>query len=249
MMRVLVTAGPTREYADTVRYLSNASSGRMGFAIAQALQSRGHDVTLVHGPVALRPPRRVRAVSVVSAAEMLAACDRAWPEQDVLIMTAAVADYTPSRVLRHKMKKGVNGATLELRPTVDILARLSARRRSGQVVIGFALEDRNAQAYAEAKLARKRLDAIVLNSPANIGGTRGRVEVLVKGGRWTLVRAATKRGIAVWLARLAETLSQRRGPGGRAAAHFSPSARRRLKNSRSNSTQAPARTPAVTSTR
>ncbi|MCG3128432.1 MAG: hypothetical protein CHACPFDD_03320 [Phycisphaerae bacterium] len=206
-LRVLVTAGPTREFIDTVRYISNASSGRMGFAIAQAFRRRGHRVTLIHGPVAVRPPADVRAVAVVSAAEMLAACRRAWPRHDVLVMTAAVADYAPRRVLRHKLKKGTGGANLALRPTADILARLSARRHRRQVVIGFALEDRDAQSYAEAKLAGKRLDAIVLNSPANIGGVRGRVEVLVRNAGWTAPRATTKRGIAAWLARLAELLA------------------------------------------
>lgn len=183
-LRMLITAGPTREYIDPVRYLSNDSSGQMGFALAEAALRRGHRVTLVHGPVALRlaraPAGRVRVVAVTSAAEMDRACRAAWPGCDVLIMAAAVADYAPHRPSRRKLKKTRESLTLQLRPTVDILAALAAGRRPDQIAIGFALETHAGRTAAQRKLTRKCLDAIVLNSPAAIGTTHSQVEVLTR---------------------------------------------------------------------
>ncbi len=206
-MRILVTAGPTREYIDSVRYLSNASSGRMGFAIAAAARKRGHKVTLIHGPVSLDAPAGLRTVTVTSAADMLAACRAAWPRHDALIMTAAVADYTPAAPLGHKLKKSPHGLTLRLKPTADILATLSAQRRHGQMVIGFALEDVDARRNAESKLRRKNLDAIVLNRPSNIGSHRAAMDVLIRGGAWRTWRPAAKVRIAERVVRLAEELA------------------------------------------
>ena len=205
-MRILITAGPTREYIDPVRYISNASSGRMGFALAEAGLARGHQVTLVYGPVSLTPPAGVEAVAVVSAADMLAACLSVWDRQEALIMTAAVADYTPSSPRDHKIKKSTREKALALSPTRDILAELAADRPPQRVVIGFALEDRNARGNARAKLERKQLDAVVLNWPANIGSERAAVEVLTRGGEWQPWRATTKERIASRLIRLTETL-------------------------------------------
>ncbi|TWT45550.1 Coenzyme A biosynthesis bifunctional protein CoaBC [Phycisphaerae bacterium RAS1] len=206
-LRILITAGPTREYIDSVRYLSNDSSGAMGFALAAAAAARGHRVTLIHGPVSLAAARGVHAVSVISAAEMLAACRKAWPARDVLIMAAAVADYRPAMRLDSKRKKSSRDFVLKLRPTVDILADLSRRRQPTQRVIGFALEDRNARRNAESKLRRKNLDAIVLNSPAAIGRARSSVEILVCGGRWRSLPNAPKGQTARRLIRLAEELA------------------------------------------
>ncbi len=183
-LRLLITAGPTREYIDTVRYISNESSGRMGFALAEAAALRGHDVTLIYGPVSLPVPVGVRAVPVISAKEMLSACRRAWPRQDALLMVAAVADYRPRQTEPRKLKKSKTTLRLELEPTEDILATLALSRRAAQVALGFALEDHNAQAHAADKLERKRLDAIVLNSPRAIGAKFNQVQVLVAGGQW-----------------------------------------------------------------
>lgn len=205
-LRFLVTAGPTREYIDPVRYLSNDSSGKMGFAIAAAAAARGHAVTLIHGPVALAPPRGVRAVPVVSAADMLAACRKAWNRCDVLVMAAAVADYTIARPSRTKRKKSTADLSLTLKPTVDILATLAADRRPRQVVIGFALEDRRARARAADKLRRKGLDAIVLNAPAAIGATRSRLELLVAGQPWQSWAERGKTASARRIVTLAERL-------------------------------------------
>jgi phosphopantothenoylcysteine decarboxylase/phosphopantothenate--cysteine ligase len=210
-LRALITAGPTREYLDPVRYLSNDSSGQMGFALAAAAVERGMRVTLVHGPVALEKPAGVRAVGVVSAAEMLAECHKLWPQHDVLIMAAAVADYAPSRVARFKRKKSGAALVLRLRPTVDILRALAARRRAGQVVIGFALEDRAGRRNAERKLREKRLDAIVLNRPEAIGARRAAVDVLVAGHEWQELKAAPKSRQAREIARLVEKLAAARG--------------------------------------
>ncbi len=206
-MRILITAGPTREYIDPVRYISNASSGRMGFALAEAGRARGHRITLVHGPVALATPDGVEALPVVSAADMLNACLSVWERQDALLMTAAVADFTPSSPQGHKIKKSTREKALRLSPTRDILAELAAARPAERVVIGFALEDRDARRNAQAKLERKQLDAIVLNWPANIGAERAVVEVLTRGGEWQSWRATTKARLAIRLIRLTETIS------------------------------------------
>jgi phosphopantothenoylcysteine decarboxylase/phosphopantothenate--cysteine ligase len=206
MLRFLITAGPTREYIDPVRFISNDSSGRMGFALAQAAVRRGHSVTLVHGPVALPLPPGARCVAAISARQMLAACRRFWPRHDVLIMAAAVADYEPARRSRHKIRGARGQRVLRLRPTPDVLATLSASRHPGQVVIGFALEDRQPRRSASAKLRRKNLDAIVLNSPRAISATRSRLEVLVAGQGWERWPPGNKTRLAERLIRLAERL-------------------------------------------
>lgn len=202
-LRFLVTAGPTREYIDPVRFISNASSGRMGFAVAAAVRAAGHKVTLIHGPVERPPPPGVRAIPVVSAAEMLASCTTAWPECDVLIMTAAVADYSPAVASRRKLAKSARELTLRLRPTADILAALARTRRPDQTVIGFALQDVDARRRAADKLKRKRLDAIVLNRPANIAADRAVVEVLTRDGQWRSWPPGGKTAIARRLVNLA----------------------------------------------
>ncbi len=207
-LRILITAGPTREYIDPVRYLSNDSTGRMGFAIAAEAIRRGHAVTLIHGPVALAPPAGVRTEAIVSAAEMLEACRRAWPRQDVLIMSAAVADYRPARVSDSKIKKSRDDLTLELEPTTDVLADLSGKRRAGQRVIGFALEDRDPRENARSKLERKGLDAIVLNPPAAIGRTRSRLEILRRGGEWAVHAMRDKAAHARTIVDLAESIAE-----------------------------------------
>ncbi|MEP0847518.1 MAG: phosphopantothenoylcysteine decarboxylase [Phycisphaerae bacterium] len=206
-LRILVTAGPTREYLDRVRYLSNESSGRMGFALAAAALQRGHHVTLIHGPVALRPPRGARCVPVVSAREMLAACEQEWPAHDVLIMAAAVADYTPLVRFAFKRKKAAEPVSVRLVPTVDILSRLSASRTAGQVVIGFALEDRAPRRRAREKLRRKRLDAIILNPPSAMSAPTATIELLVPGAGWRTF-SGTKLATARQLLRAIEPIAE-----------------------------------------
>ncbi|HLH14900.1 MAG TPA: bifunctional phosphopantothenoylcysteine decarboxylase/phosphopantothenate--cysteine ligase CoaBC [Solirubrobacteraceae bacterium] len=163
--RVLVTAGGTREPIDSVRFLGNSSSGRMGLALAHGARERGAQVTLVAANVALPMPPGVTVREVVTAAQLAAACEREFPACDVLLMAAAVADFAPAAPAAGKLKKSERERLqLVLEPTVDVLASLSARRRAGQTLVGFAAEHGDgALAYARGKLAEKRLDAIVVN--------------------------------------------------------------------------------------
>jgi phosphopantothenoylcysteine decarboxylase/phosphopantothenate--cysteine ligase len=164
---VLVTAGPTREKIDPVRYLTNRSSGRMGYAIAEAALRRGARVLLVSGPVAVTAPDAAELTRVETAEEMLAAVLQFLPEATVVIKTAAVADFRPKRAAGQKIKRKVE-MTLELEPTADILAQV-ARRKTTQIVIGFAAETENVLENARKKLASKSLDAIVVNDVSREG--------------------------------------------------------------------------------
>lgn len=168
-MRCLITAGPTREHLDPVRFLSNGSSGRMGYALAEAAVARGWTVELVSGPVALPAPAGVELVRVVSAAEMYAACARRFEAADVFIAVAAVADYRPARPSEHKAPKSGGPVQLELVPTVDILRTLAARKRPGQTVIGFAAETERVIELAERKLQEKQCDWLVANDVSRPG--------------------------------------------------------------------------------
>jgi phosphopantothenoylcysteine decarboxylase / phosphopantothenate---cysteine ligase len=172
-VRVLVTAGGTREPIDSVRFLGNSSSGRMGLALAQAARERGAQVTLVAANVALPTPAGVTRREVVTAAELKDACEHEFPHCDVLLMAAAVADFTPAQPAEGKLKKaGHERLELVLQPTADVLGALAERRREGQTLVGFAAEHgQRAVELAREKLARKRLDALVVNdiSRADIG--------------------------------------------------------------------------------
>ncbi len=161
--KVLINAGPTREYLDPVRYISNPSSGKMGFALAAAARRRGAEVTLVAGPVSLPTPEGVRRIDVVSAEEMHKACRKAFPSCDLFIASAAVGDYTPTLKLDKKMKKSDQKLSLDLKPSLDILRSLGAEKKKGQVLIGFAAETEKLRRYAEEKLKKKHLDLIVAN--------------------------------------------------------------------------------------
>lgn len=175
--RVLVSAGPTREHLDPVRFLSNPSTGTMGFAIAAAAARRGAQVTLVAGPVTLETPAGVTRVDVVSAADLKAALDDAFPACDLLVMTAAVADFRPADPVDHKLRKAELGAgtpSIPLAPTADILAGLGSEKRPGQVLVGFAMETDDLVASARAKLEKKRLDLIVANNLRTEGAGFGR---------------------------------------------------------------------------
>jgi len=175
-VRVLITAGPTREYLDDVRFLSNPSTGAMGFACAEAAARAGHRVTLVTGPSALKDPRGVTVIRVTSALEMRAAALKAYRSTDAVIATAAVSDYRPAVRLRGKMKKGPPRVSLALVKTPDILGEMG-RKKGDRILIGFALETRDEVAHALAKLASKRLDHVVLDSPDAFGA--GRIDATV----------------------------------------------------------------------
>jgi len=204
-MRFLVTAGPTREYLDDVRFISNASSGRMGYAIARAAARAGHGVDLVTGPVDLPEPPGVNVTRVVSTQQMYQAVARRFGRADCLIGAAAPADFRPARRLRDKAKKSDTPYALELSPTIDILATLGMRKRR-QVVIAFALEVRKPISNALEKLRRKHADAIVLNRPAALGAERSSATILLEGGDRIEVQETTKSRIGRLLVSLAERL-------------------------------------------
>jgi len=182
-LRVLVTAGGTREPIDAVRYIGNRSSGRMGFAVAREALRRGAEVTVVAANVGLEPPAGARVVEVGTASELDAATREAFPAADVLVMAAAVADFRPARAETAKIaKSGRDGLTLELEPTVDVLAALSSERADHQTLIGFAAEHGDgANRRAREKLERKGLDAVVANDVARpgIGFDAGENEVTI----------------------------------------------------------------------
>lgn len=162
--KVLVTAGPTQEALDPVRYLTNHSSGKMGYAIARAVAMRGADVTLVSGVTALDPPAFVRTVLVVSAADMFDQVTRLAPDADFIFKAAAVADYTPAEYADEKRKKQDGDLSIPLARTKDILTHLGANRRAGQVICGFSMETENLLENSRAKLVRKNVDMICANS-------------------------------------------------------------------------------------
>lgn len=161
-MNILISAGPTREHLDPVRFLSNRSTGKMGFAVARAAVEAGHRVTLVAGPVTLPTPDGVTRVDVVSAREMLAALQRLLPEHDALVMTAAVADWRPKTNHAAKLKKSGMSTTLELEPNPDILQTLKPQKGK-RIFVGFAAETGDPLAEASRKLAAKGLDLMVAN--------------------------------------------------------------------------------------
>jgi len=162
-VRVLVTAGRTEEEIDDVRYISNRSSGRMGFALARAAGEMGARVTLIHGTVDLPPPGVDSVKRVVSAGEMRKAVAAAFPRSDIVIMAAAVSDFTPSKKTAGKMRRGKEKFSVELEPTVDILASLGRKKRKDQIIVGFALESDDAEKHAREKIRKKKCDYLVLN--------------------------------------------------------------------------------------
>jgi phosphopantothenoylcysteine decarboxylase/phosphopantothenate--cysteine ligase len=163
--KILVTAGPTYEAIDPVRFVGNHSSGKMGFAIADQLAALGADVTLIAGPTSQKSHfKNIKRIDVISAAEMLDACLRDYHECKACVMCAAVADYTPVTVSAQKIKKHEKGLTIELKKTTDILKTLGQHKAAGQILVGFALETNDEEKNAIEKLQKKNLDFIVLNS-------------------------------------------------------------------------------------
>ena len=183
--KILVTAGPTRESLDPVRFITNHSTGKMGYAVARQAMLRGAEVTLVTGPVGIDPPPFVKTVSIQSAQELFEAVASRFEEQDCLIMTAAVADYTPLETKTEKIKKSGDGAdlTLKLKRTVDVLKWLGEHKKEGQLVCGFSMETENMLENSKAKLEKKNADMIAANSLRDEGsgfGTDTNRLVLIK---------------------------------------------------------------------
>lgn len=211
-LRVLVGAGRTEEPLDPVRVLTNRSSGKMGFALAEAARDRGAEVTLVTGAASVEPPGGVRLVPVGTAVEMERAMLASSASADLVLMAAAVSDYRPARATRAKIKRSNARLTLELEPNPDILARIAARRRKGQVLVGFALEVSGGIASARAKLKAKNVDLVVLNAPRDaIGRDTNRV-TLVEPRSAARLPVLTKREVAE---RILDRALGLRSPSGR----------------------------------
>jgi phosphopantothenoylcysteine decarboxylase/phosphopantothenate--cysteine ligase len=198
--KALVSAGPTHEAIDPVRFIGNHSSGKMGYAIAEALHQLGADVTLVSGPTSLPTPNGVKRIDVVSAKDMLDACSLAFAEADITVMSAAVADYTPETVADRKIKKKDTHFTIALKKTTDILATLGARKQAHQLLVGFALETDNELANAVGKLKKKNLDFIVLNSmqdkEAGFAGDRNKITIIDRNHQQITFPLKTKKEVA-----------------------------------------------------
>ena len=168
--RILITAGPTREKIDAVRFISNYSSGKMGYALAEAALELGADVTLITGPSTINPPANAKVIHIESTQDLHKAVDKEFTKHDCLIMAAAPADFQPEKTLEYKIKRNGSKFNLSLKPTVDILKSLSNGRKKGKVVIGFALETEDAIQNAQKKLKEKNLDAIIVNTPTKNSG-------------------------------------------------------------------------------
>ena len=185
--KVLITAGPTQEPIDPVRFISNHSSGKMGFAIAEVFNAAGAEVTIISGPVSITSSNEITIEKVQSAQEMYLAAEKYFPFSDIIILAAAVADYTPLYVADKKIKKKENVFTIELTKTVDIAATLGKQKKAEQIIVGFALETDNEFENAKGKLERKNFDLIVLNSLQDKGaGFRydtNKIKIIDKSGK------------------------------------------------------------------
>ena len=204
MARILLTAGPTRAYIDDVRYLTNASSGRMARALAEAALARGHEVVIVSGPVHVEYPRRARVVPVVTTAEMLAASLRELPACDGVIAAAAPCDFEPVKRQPGKIPRQGVGLTLRLKPTTDIIATLARRERPGQWFVAFALEPGADPERAFAKITAKKCDLIVVNDVTALEADKNAVAVYDARHDHVGSKQGTKRVVAGWLVRLIE---------------------------------------------
>jgi phosphopantothenoylcysteine synthetase/decarboxylase len=195
-MRILITAGGTREYIDPVRFISNASSGRMGYALVQAALRAGHKVTLITAPTGRRPPKGAKLIEVETSAQMFEEVRNNFEMCDCLIMAAAVADYTPARTAKTKIKKSNQSLTLRLKPTADILKWAGKHKRKNQIVVGFALEDKAIQRRAQKKLKEKNLDMIIANTSDAIGAEKSTVQIKTPNCKWLKLQQASKARIA-----------------------------------------------------
>ena len=202
-MHVLVTAGPTREYLDDVRFLSNASTGAMGYAVAEAAAAKGHSVVLVTGPVVVEPPEGAELVEVVSALDMQQAVESRFAEADAVVMTAAVCDYRPEGRVEGKIKKTGDGMTLRLEQNPDILARLG-RLKQDRILVGFALEAGLSRDNALEKLRSKNLDFVVLDTPEAMGARRATFMIIAADGSEEILTDAPKRTVAERIIQLIE---------------------------------------------
>ncbi len=209
MARILITSGPTRQYLDPVRYLTNASSGRMGAALAQAALNAGHEVTVVSGPVSIAYPAQARLIEVNTTDEMLHVVLEHFPEHDGLIGAAAPCDYMPHRISPEKIAKDGKPLTLELIETVDIVATAAQQKREHQWVVGFALETEDQRFRAIVKMQRKCCDLMVSNGPSAINSESNDVEILASNGTTIAHASGSKQMVAEAIIRATEPLVAR----------------------------------------
>ena len=197
MARILITSGPTRQYLDPVRYLTNASSGRMGVALAEAALQRGHEVVVISGPVSVDYPAAAKVIHVVTTTEMLEVTSREFQTADGLIGAAAPCDYMPTHVESQKMSNTGHGLHLELVETPDIVATIGASKSKSQWVVGFALETEDIRFRAIVKMSRKCCDMIVSNSADAMNSESNSVEVILKDGEIVGQFQGTKQQVAL----------------------------------------------------
>jgi phosphopantothenoylcysteine decarboxylase/phosphopantothenate--cysteine ligase len=198
-MRILITAGGTREYIDPVRFISNASTGKMGYALARAALIAGHKVTLVttlEKSKIKNQKSEMRIIPVETASEMFDAVKKYFPRCDCLIMAAAVADYTPARPAKTKTKRENKTLTIKLTPTPDIAKWAGNHKKKGQIVIGFALEDKALRNRAEKKLKEKCLDMIIANTTTAIGADKITIQIKTPERKWLKLPKASKTVLA-----------------------------------------------------
>ena len=205
MARILLTAGPTRAYIDDVRFLTNASSGRMAAALARAALDAGHEVTIVSGPVQLAYPRKARVIPVVTTGEMLAAALAELPSCDGVIAAAAPCDFEPRRRAPGKIPRQGAGLTLELRPTSDVIATLARKAPARQWFVAFALEPGADPRRAFEKIEAKRCDLIVVNDVTAIEAEKTAVTVYDRTHAAVGSKSGTKRAVSAWLMRVFAT--------------------------------------------
>jgi phosphopantothenoylcysteine decarboxylase/phosphopantothenate--cysteine ligase len=198
--RILITAGPTREKIDSVRYISNYSSGKMGYALAEAAIELGAEVTLISGPSAMIAPSTARVIHIESTEDLHRAVEKEFTRNDCLIMSAAPADFQPTKIQDGKIRRNGKGLELSLKPTVDILKSISNGQRKGKIIVGFALEIKDGVANAKKKLKEKNLDAIVVNTLTKDSGFNtdtNRVTFIFKNGEPESWPLQTKSQVAV----------------------------------------------------
>lgn len=194
--KVLVSAGPTREAIDPVRFVSNASSGRMGYAIARAARRRGAEVVLVSGPSYLPRPANIEFVRAVSAEEMNDACVRYFPQSTLVVMSAAIADYRPTKSYPAKVKKDAKTLSIEMERTTDVLKSMGKLKKNGQILVGFALETENMEENARKKLDEKNLDLVIANTPIGLDSPTNQVAMIDREGETETLPPLNKDEIA-----------------------------------------------------
>jgi phosphopantothenoylcysteine decarboxylase/phosphopantothenate--cysteine ligase len=199
---ILITSGPTRQYLDPVRYLTNASSGRMGKALAEAALALGHQVTIVTGPVEVSYPAGAEVIRIISTEELLETCRRVFPLCDGLIGAAAPCDYRPHKVAENKISKTGEPLRLELIETPDVVATMATSKQPRQWVVGFALETEDQRLRALAKLERKSCDLIVLNGPDAMNALDNQVEIINRRGEVLAAISGAKEAVATAILRV-----------------------------------------------